>query len=398
MATRPLDGNMSNINPQIRGAGEVAGQLKIDQKLLDKVLAKQGLSSPEQLAKLLGPEVLQFFRTMSENLTQMCTRMHEREVKSLIADSTPPKFEEFNIRDTSKGDLYKDRLPENFITVEKLNLAAKTGLLSSQQSEALKNLFGLSQEAKAMRREDVPMSTQTPQSEQERGQGGQHRDQHQEEQSNEDSWADFSTPDSTTRSSVQAYSAQAPDSDGAQGGSFSGGSLRSSMRMGMGGGMTRNLNAPPPPPPPAPGSYGREASGNSGSVRMPNNSMSTEQSYLDSSFSPDGPFYNTFQTLFGSENWYRELAGNALGSIQKIRDEKQKIMAELAGLDPSKPADAKQLYILQQRLGEMQQTERQYLDNISAAQKANNERKEYMKSILDIFFQTNSAIIRNLRQ
>ena len=80
---RPIDANMSHINPPIRGASETAGQLKIDQKLLEKVLAKQGLGSPEQLAKLLGPEVLQYFRTMSECLTQMCSRMHETEVKTL---------------------------------------------------------------------------------------------------------------------------------------------------------------------------------------------------------------------------------------------------------------------------------------------------------------------------
>lgn len=397
MATRPLDGNMSHINPQIRGASETAGQLKIDQKLLEKVLAKQGLSSPEQLAKMLGPEVLQFFRTMSEGLNQLCGRMHETEVKTLHAQYNSPKVEEFVARDTSKGNLYQERLPENFITVEKLSLAAKTGLLTTQQSEALKNLFGLSQEARAMRRDDVPMPTNTPQSEQERGQGGQHRDQHEQDQSGEDAWADFSTPESTTRSSVQAYTSQSPNSGNDQGGDFSGGSLRSSMRRGMGGGMTQNVNAPPPPPPPPPpGNYG--GSTGSGSVQMPNQAMGTEQAYLDSNFSADGPFYNMFETLFGSENWYRSLAGNALGSIQKIRDAKQKIMAELAGLDPTKPADAKQLYILQQQLGEMQQSERQYLDNISAAQKANNERKEYIKSILDIFFQTNSAIIRNLRQ
>lgn len=402
---RLVDGNISNMNPQIRGAGETAGQLKIDQKLLEKVLAKQGLGSPEQLAKLLGPEVLQYFRTMSECLNQMCSRMQETEVKTLPAQNNTPKLEEFAQRDTSKGDLYKQRLPENFLTVEKLTLAAKTGLLTQSQAEALKNLFGLSQEARQMRREDVPMPTQTPHSEQEREQGGQQQQQQQGQQQEEEDWADFSAQGSGSSGNTPqgAYYSNDPSQTwgGESGGGFSGGSMRSSMRMGIGsqggGGAPQGFGGPPPPPPPS-GGYRGNAQGQGPGPQMPSNAVGMEQSYLNSNFSPNGPYYGMFESLFGSENWYRNLAGNALGNIQKIREAKQQIMAELAGLDPSKPADAKKLYILQQKLGDMQQSERQWLDNISTAQKANNERKEYIKSILDIFFQTNSAIIRNLRQ
>ncbi len=387
----PVNSNMSSINPQIRGAGETAGQLKIDQKLLEKVLAKQGLSSPEQLAKLLGPEVLSYFRAISESLSNLCSRMQEAEVKSLPAQQNEPKLAEFSMRDTSKGALYQERLPENFLTIEKLNLAAKTGLLTQPQAEALKQLFGLSQEVKMMHREEVPMPQGGHPAEQERERGGQQQQQQRQQQSEDESWADFSTNPTGGPQSGQVPSY--PVEDGAP---IGGGSLRSGMRMGIGGGARQNMDAPPPPPPP--GSSNRSASQGRSPTGQAPNMTGMEQSYLNSNFTPDGPYYGMFESLFGSENWYRNLAGNALSNIQKIREAKQRILAELAGLDPSKPGDAKKLYILQQKLGDMQQSERQWLDNISTAQKANNERKEYIKSILDIFFQTNSAIIRNLRQ
>lgn len=395
---RPVDSNLSNINPPIRGAGETAAQLKIDKKVLENVdkLIGTKAGSPEQLAKLLGTmgqEVLAYFRAVSESLGNLCSRLQESEIKSLHAQTVEPKLPEFAERDTSKGQLYTDRLPEDFLSVEKLNLAAKTGLLTHQQAEALKQLFGLSQEAKQMRKEEMYYQTAMSPSQQERGQGEQRQQQQQDShQSEDENWADFSVQGSGENASYSGSSQGIPE-----GGSFGGGSLRSSMRMGMGGGAGA-AGAPfgPPPPPPRGGSTQNQSGGRSSG--QPQNWTAMEESYLNSNFSPGDPYYGCFESLFGSENWYRNLAGNALSNIQKIRDAKQKIMAELAGLDPSKPGDAKKLYILQQKLGEMQMSERQWLDGISSAQKANNERKEYIKAILDIFFQTNSAIIRNLRQ
>jgi len=396
---RPIDTNMPNINPQVRGAGETAGQLKIDQKLLDKVLAKQGLGSPEQLAKLFGPEILSYFRAMSESLNVLCNRMQESDVKSLPAQRMDPKLNEFMARDTSKGTIYQDRLPEGFLNPDKLSLMVKTGLLKPAEAKAIDLIFNHSPH-----KEDVHTQFTPPSTDKERGQGDQQqKHQQQEQESEEDSWADFSTQgvggsDGNAGGSLRS-SMSASGGENA-GGNFAGGSLRSSMRMGMGapgGGNSGGFGGPPPPPPQG-GSSGNMQNQSSGLQGQIQNSTGQEQSYLNSNFSPGDPYYSSFETLFGSENWYRNVAGSAMSSIQQIRDAKQQILAQLAGLDPTKPADAKQLYILQQKLGDLQGTERQYMDNISMAQKANNERKEYMKAILDIFFQTNSAIIKNLRQ
>ncbi len=385
---RPIDTNMPNINPQVRGAGETAGQLKVDQKLIDKVLSKQGLGSPEQLAKLLGPEVLNYFRAMSESLSNLCSRMQESDIKSLQAQRTEPKLEEFMLRDTSKETVYQKRLPENFLSPEKLNLAVKTGLLKPEQAEALKHLFGLSADAQQMHKEEYFMHAEAPQSEQGRGQGQQQQQNSgQQGQSSEDDWADFSS---------QEMSGSAPAGNvSAQG--LGGASLRSNMRMNLGGPAGSQGGFAPPPPPPPPGSGGFQNPPMGSQAQIPDWTQG-EESYLNANFSPGDPYYGSFESLFGSENWYRSMAGTAMSNIQQIRGAKQAILAELAGLDPSKPADAKKLYILQQKLGDMQQSERQWLDNISMAQKANNERKEYIKSILDVFFQTNSAIIRNMKQ
>jgi hypothetical protein len=123
-----------------------------------------------------------------------------------------------------------------------------------------------------------------------------------------------------------------------------------------------------------------------------------EQGWLNANFNPGDPYYGWFQGIFQSENWYRNFAAKGLTDLQGIRGMKQQIMAELQGLNPSNPRDAKKLYILQQKLGEAQQSERQIYDHIQMAQKANNERKELIKSIFDMMFQTTGAIIRNLRQ
>ncbi|GEM_PF-2425391 len=391
----PIDNKMPNINPQIRGASETASQLKIDQKLVDKILARQGLGSLDQLTLKFGPEILSYFRMCCEQLFNLGDRMQEPLFKALSANCSSPPYEKFIERDTSKGAMYQERLPDNFLTVEKLDLAAKTGLLTRNQADALKFILGEVKTAKmqeqAFHAEGAPQGQSREQGEQQ--QGGQPQDQYQGEEHEE--WANFSPPGSSPSSHSASYNYNVSGNTAETPGNFAGGSLRQGMRMSQTGNQGGNTGFVPPPPAPPQGSHGH---GNTEqSFQMPS-TVQGEQSYLDASFSPDGPFYGMFQSLFGSENWYRNLAGNALGNIQKIREAKQRILAELAGLDPTKPGDAKKLYILQQKLGDIQATERQYLDMISSAQKANNERKEYIKSILDIFFQTNSAIIRNFRQ
>ena len=129
---------------------------------------------------------------------------------------------------------------------------------------------------------------------------------------------------------------------------------------------------------------------------MINQGMQQEYNYLNANFTPGDPYYSSFQIVFNSENWYRNFSAQGLTELQKIRDAKSAVMAELAGIDASSPQGAKKLYILQQKMGEMQQSERQIYDHISTAQKANNERKELVKSILDMIFQTSSALIRNI--
>jgi len=154
---------------------------------------------------------------------------------------------------------------------------------------------------------------------------------------------------------------------------------------------------PPPPPPPSggPGGPGGQTPYDQYQDRLPG-MMSMENDYLNSNFSQGDPFYGWFQSLFGSENWYRDFSARALTELQAIKGAKEGILAALSRVDASTPQGAKKLYMLQQKLGDIQQSERQIYDHISSAQKANNERKEMIKAIFEMYFQTSGAISRNI--
>jgi len=124
--------------------------------------------------------------------------------------------------------------------------------------------------------------------------------------------------------------------------------------------------------------------------------MSMENGYLDGNFQQGDAFYGWFQNLFGSENWYRDFSAKALTELQAIKGAKDQIMSELSGIDSSTPDGAKKLYMLQQKMSDVQQSERQIYDNLSSAQKANDERKEIIKAIFEMYFQTTGAINRNI--
>ena len=124
--------------------------------------------------------------------------------------------------------------------------------------------------------------------------------------------------------------------------------------------------------------------------------MQTENDYLNNNFYQGDAFYGWFQNLFGSENWYRDFSAKALTELQAIKGAKENIMAQLAGIDASTPDGAKKLYMLQQNMSDVQNSERQIYDGISSAQKANDERKEMIKAIFEMYFQTTGAVVRNI--
>lgn len=413
MAKLPIDSGIG-INPHIQTAQKTAEKLNVDPKKVDKVMQKMGAD----VLKELGPSYMAYLRTMAETLFGqygMCTREFEPDIKSLRyqVDSPHPHVNgAFLSRDTSKAPPYEGKLPENFLNSQTLNLLVQKGW-DKNFVNAIKVLFGIDQKPQ---QEMYYMNTSTEGQQRERGDGGQGGQQGQSQE--EDEWGNvqFGEEGGPPQSGgqVYAYSYAPGTAPGAPSGGGSlkmgmgggpggtptgGGTLREGMGGGPGGGAPGGFGPPPPPPPPG---MGMGVPGGQGQTpyqeymdQLPGQ-MQTENQYLNANFNAGDPYYGWFQSVFGSENWYRNFAAKGLTELQAIRGAKQQIMAQLAGINPSSPEGAKKLYILQQKLSEIQGNERQIYDHISTAQKANNERKEMIKAIFDMIFQTNSAIIRNI--
>jgi hypothetical protein len=382
------------MNTGIQTAKQVADKLNVDPAAVDKVVQQLGVDL------IKNPAVLNYFRTIASSLNVLTDRSWEIDIKALAAQLPSPqlfKNVHFDSRDTSKGALFQDRLPDNFITPGTLNQAAKTGLLTPKQADAIKLLFGFTQ---------PPPVTYTK-SYQQQGQGGFGQLGQQGTQGaspEENDWAaqlGGDDPFSTGQGDEAASGTGGTLQQGITGPGSTGGTLR----QGMGGGP----GAPPPPgatspgasslPPPPPGTSGAPLGGESdGYQSLVQNPTQGEQDSLDSSFSPDDPVHGLLQDTLNSEGKARSAEASLLNDIQSTHFSKQQILADLGNLDMNNPKDAAKIAILQSKLGDINSSEQQLLSDMSLLQQKVNERKEYTKSILDIMFQTSSAIIRNLRQ
>ncbi|MBL7685650.1 MAG: hypothetical protein JNK65_06425 [Deltaproteobacteria bacterium] len=365
----------TKINDSYLTGAAAAKAHNVDPKVVDQAMKKMGAD----LLAQLGPHYLAYLRTVSENLSVLTSRDWESQVKSLPAQAESPegyKDQHFMKFDTSKLPMYEYRLPDQFLNPETLDLAAKRGLLTQHQADAIKVFFGTHPEMQ----EKPQTQTQTMSFQSGKGERDSTHDEQQQGQSEQEAWEEWNqqiggvSGNAGGRASITGPGG-APATGTASGGQVSNGGL------------------PPPPPPPRPSSGGGDALQN----KM-QSQMNVENNYLNANFQQGDPYYGWFQTLFGSENWYRNFAGNAMGQIQKIKSTKQQILAELARINPNSPEGQMKMRMLQEKLSTAQGDERQLYDHIATAQKANNERKELIKNILDIFFQTNSAIIRNMKQ
>jgi hypothetical protein len=257
-----------------------------------------------------------------------------------------------------------------------LQEAAKKGWLTPKQAEAL-NFFLQTRE---------PQTTNVPEGQAASGHGtdaqggGTDQDEYQQFyqgmiEADEKGPGQSSTP--------QAYYYPTGGSSSTGGGTTrlgmtgpGGGTARLGMTGPGGGGSTGSSGTapaggfappppPPPPPPPGPGMGGGGTPYDEYMNKLPG-MMQTENDYLNNNFSQGDPFYGWFQNLFGSENWYRDFSAKSLTELQAIKGAKDQIMSQLAGIDASTPDGAKKLYMLQQKLSDVQQSERQIYDGISS--------------------------------
>ncbi len=359
----------SDINARIEPARDALKQ--VDTQAIDKALQKLGD------LKDMGPLVNAYLRSANDflnTLSALGDRSYEKEIRAMSAQIDSPQKHydtHFMARDTSDKATYDHRLPEDFISNSKLSLATEKGLITKDQADAIRFFFfrGVeSTEAQAQYYYNA--------SAQEQEKGGKNSGQQQEQDSEQEDWA------------IEGW-----DESG-----HSPKSVQRAMTSPQGQSQANATNdgftaAPPPPPPPPKQNSSSDYYGAQGYGKM-----QQEVNYVDQHFSQDDPVYGWFQALFQSENWYRDLSANVMTDLQKVREGNQQILAELAGIDTSSPDGAKKMYILQQRLGEGKENERQFLEHAKLAKEGNDERKEFIKSIMDQMFQTTSAVIRNMRQ
>jgi len=367
--------NTINTNPRISGAQKTAEQLKIDPKLVDKAIQQLGAD----LVKELGPAYVTYLRAMSEALTALCSRDGEKEIKALAAQCEPPTAHRevffLNRDNSSKDNYYKTSLPPDLF--DKVDLAVQKGLLNEEQGEALKVFFDLPSESPEVQRLQQLLKqdfdAQHHQGEREgsrQGQGG-HSGSSQEEENLEYDFGDL---------------------EGA------GGLQKKNLRQNL----SRNLGHVAPPPsssqrPPAQPTLGGAMTPSS---PFNDNLTARDRATIDQALA-DNPFYPSFVQLLQSENKARNIQEQAMLQMNQIKEAKNKIAGMIAGIDPSTPAGAKQLYLLQQKMGDLESkggyTMNQLMEFTNAAATAKKELFAMFKEILDSDKQAKENSIRNFR-
>ncbi len=318
---------------------------QVDTKAVDKALQKMGMDLKE-----LGPAITAYLRSASEYMTTLSDRMVEKDVKALPAQlEHPSEFYEthFEARDTSRLTLDDGkRLPKDFLN--NIEVAAKTGLITKDQAKALHLLFYSESATKV-----VQQPSQNP--------------------------IPYKSETSNPPESGEEWDLEGWEDENV---------ISSKKGMSTGGGYDAP-SAPPAPPGPPPGAgYG---------TGYGYGDIHKEADYLHQNFAQDNPAYGWLEAALGYESKYKNVTGNALADLQAMKQLKQQLMAELEGIDATTPEGAKKLYILQQRLGDVQGDEKELLDNIRTMQTKRNEFLEMIKSIMDINAQAVRTISNNIR-
>src|SRR4029434_5863193 len=186
-------------------------------------------------------------------------------------------------RDTSSALPYEGRLPFNEVSLENLQKAVKSGLLTREQGQALAYMFGFANppEAQGLRTQSSNMTGGQGQGQS--GERGMQQDHQGSGQNPDDEWNEMNLNEI--------------------GGGGGGGLGTTGKAMtGTGGGPP----PPPPgggafpggPPPPPPGSSGTSTAGkNQDYSGMINQGMQQEYNYLNANFTPGDPYYSSFQIV-----------------------------------------------------------------------------------------------------
>ncbi len=164
-----------------------------------------------------------------------------------------------------------------------------------------------------------------------------------------------------------------------------------SKGLGMGGSQPYGSGGFPfPPPPPSSGGWGY---GNTGG----GNYVGPEMDYLNNL--ENGPAKEWLAELFGDESAYRQgVLQTAQEMMLGYKERVEQVRSMIEAQDPTTPEGQQKIYLLQQELGDLTNSQKELSDKLINMQNLMNERKQLVKSLLDIEKNAREAIIRNMRQ
>jgi hypothetical protein len=153
--------------------------------------------------------------------------------------------------------------------------------------------------------------------------------------------------------------------------------------------------APPTPPPGggAPTANLGPAGGFAGMAGMPGYNQEAFDYIrgLDNDYSRD-----MLIGLFGDETYANGVIYNVMQNIDSQKRSVQDIQNFIAGIDTGTPEGRHQVMVANQQLGNLQGNIRDLMDAVMNLKKRMDERKQYVKGIIDLAERANEAIIRNV--
>ena len=101
--------------------------------------------------------------------------------------------------------------------------------------------------------------------------------------------------------------------------------------------------------------------------------------------------------LFQDENYSNGVCYNIMTNIQGQKNTIQDIQNFINGIDTSTPEGRHQFTVASQQLGDLQGNVQQLMDALGTVKRQADERKEYVKSMMDTVWRAQDSIIRNVR-
>lgn len=100
--------------------------------------------------------------------------------------------------------------------------------------------------------------------------------------------------------------------------------------------------------------------------------------------------------VFGGEAEYNQLIYNEFGKINTQQSAIQQLQQFISGIDATTPEGQHQVMVANMQLGNLTNSVREGMDVIKTLKQRSDERKQYLKSILDTLWRTTESIIRNI--